>query len=61
MCHMTSDHAHLQVGPADQAGEVVERVSDRLSSSSAQLWVVNYSGKGQYCSHTLRGDYSVWR
>ena len=29
MCHMTSDHAHLQVGPADQAGEVVERVSDR--------------------------------
>ena len=51
MCHMTSDHAHLQVGPADQAGEVVERVSDRLSSSSAQLWVVNYSGKGQYCSH----------
>ena len=23
--HMTSDHAHLQVGPADQAGEVVER------------------------------------
>ena len=45
--HVITNHTHLQIGPADQAGEVIERVSDRLSSSSAQLWVVNYSGKGE--------------
>ena len=45
--HVITNHTHLQIGPADQAGEVIERVSDRLSSSSAQLWVVNYDGKGE--------------